>query len=216
MDSPFQITYQTNTLLFGPSGTGKSTFIEHLLDTPAAWSPKYPDKIIYNYGINSSTVTKLAKKHPNIILNEGLMDLSKPEEIFDSKGYNCVIFDDLCDELHQSPAYTNWLTRISHHMNVATLCTDHHLFSSSKERKKQSVHYQLLVLFPSRRSIDQINVLARQLSLDKNKVISAYKDMCSSKGHSYLLIDLREDANPQLILLSNVLCENNSPCIAYL
>lgn len=99
----------------GASGSGKSTFVLKLLNTPEAWT-KYPDgKILYCYGVHSKTVEEIAEKYPQIQLHSGLPDLSNPHDTFDPKYVNCLIADDLSSDTQSSPMWTNFLIRGGHH-----------------------------------------------------------------------------------------------------
>ena len=204
-----------NVLICGSSGSGKSRFLEKLIDTPAIWE-KPMQKIIYCYGIHNSTVDYFAQHHPEVILNEGLpRNLSNPHEIFSPQQTNLLLVDDLSTETQSSRDFTNFMIRSSHHCNCCLISVEHFLYGDSKERRLQSPHWHQCILFKNQRSMHQIGILAKQSSIADTKTIKyAYSD-ATQKPYGYLIMDFRNETPEQLRLMSNVFSENGEPPFSY-
>ncbi|MCP4393480.1 MAG: hypothetical protein GY804_04330 [Alphaproteobacteria bacterium] len=186
-----------------------------MLDTPAAWD-KAIDKIYYFYGIPTESLQVITQKFPQATIMEGIpRNLDNPREIFDSNKNNVVIFDDLSDFTQNSPDMTTFMTKGTHHCNVSMISVEHFLFSNSRERRNQANHWHQLVLFRNKRAMQQIGVMARQMSISSPKTVQwAFKD-ATSTPYSYLVIDTRNDTAEEAQLLTNVLLENDSPTYVY-
>ena len=214
-DYEWQMSCPQNVLICGSSGTGKSTFVEKLISTPQLWE-KPPDKIVYCYGIQSSTVNFLSQHRPEVMLIEGLpRNLSTPQEMFSPHQNNLLLVDDLSTETQNSRDFTNFMIRSSHHCNCCLVSIEHFLYGDSKERRLQSPHWHQYILFKNQRSLHQIRLLARQTSLDADKVEFAYSD-ATSNPYGYLVMDFRKDTVPEMRLLTNVMHEHGGPCYVYI
>jgi adenylate kinase family enzyme len=218
MDKDFvwQVSIPSNILICGSSNCGKSTFAEKLLATPGIWETQ-PENIMYCYGIQSENVNRIAKNFPQVVLHEGVpRNLDNPLQIFSPAKNNVLFFDDLSTESQSSPAVTNFMTRGAHHTRTAYICLDHHLFGTGSERRKQSHHWHITVLFRNPRSMHQIANLSRQISVAKPKMVQwAYRD-ATSKPYGYLALDFRNETPDVLRVVTNVLQENGNPLYAYL
>ena len=201
----WQIGCPENLLICGCTRSGKTTFVETLLDNECMWE-KHMNKIIYAYGIHNSTVERLSRDHPEVILMEGLpRNLSQPHQIFSPSNNNLLITDDLSTESQNSRDFTNFITRGTNHSNCTLISIEHFLYSDSKERRMQSHHWNQYVLFKNQRAAHQITTLAKQVGKDVQLMKFAYQDAVMSQPFGYLIVDLRLDTIPQMSLLTNVL-----------
>lgn len=206
----------SNVLLCGPTGCGKSSFMEKLIENPAMWCEPM-DSLWLCYGIYSENVKRFAEKYPQVRLIEGLpLNLDNPQQMLSPSKRNVMIFDDLGSETQASPAFTNLLTRGSHHCNAAIFSLEHHLFSESKERRKQTNQWQCILLFRNKRGLHQIGTLARQSSFARPQTVQwAFRD-ATSVPYGYLMIDFRNETPDEMRLLSNVMCEGQKPTYVYI
>ena len=169
---PWKINFGSNTLLVGPSACGKSTFLMKLLETPEVWE-RPPDKIVYCYGIFSKTVKYLSENRPDIILHEGLPPQNLTE-MFSPNQSSVLCVDDLSLETQNSPSFTAFLVRGSHHLNVALISIEHFLYtgnSSSRERRSQQDHWSQVIVFRHKRSFHNFATLSRQMAIADPKLI---------------------------------------------
>lgn len=211
----WQIGCAENVLVCGSTRSGKTKFVENLLDSKDIWKCKM-DKIIYCYGIHNSAVDRLSLKHPDITLIEGMVDLSQPRQLFSPSENNLFITDDNFLLTQNSRDFTNFITRGTSHCHCTCISIEHGLFSEGKERRTQSHHWDQYILFKNHRSLGQLGVLAKQLSIAVPTMQYAYEDAVMNRDYGYLIVDCRLDTPPELKLITNVLSENDNPPYVYL
>ena len=102
----FLFDFPLNCNIIGGTNSGKSTWIQKVLDTPEVWAHQ-PQKIYYFYGIESEALKQIQKKHPDAFFHKGMP--SSFEGLFNPQLNNVCIFDDLAQELESSPEFTNFL-----------------------------------------------------------------------------------------------------------
>ena len=215
-DYKWKMSCPSNVLIAGSSGSGKSTFVEKLLKTKDIWEKPF-DNLTYCYGINTETVQRISNDHPEATIIEGMpRNLEQPEQMFSPSQRNVLILDDLSSETQNSKAFTNMLTRGSHHLNVCVISIEHFLYSQSKERRLQSPHWHQILLFQNQRSLHQIATLARQSSVSNPKTIEYAFRSCTDTPYGYLIIDFRNDTCQEMRLITNVFCEKESPVYVFL
>lgn len=130
--------------------------------------------------------------------------------------FSLVIFEDLSSETQNSPVFTDFMTRGTHHTNTALISVEHFLFSESKERRRQTAHWHTIILFRNKRCLHQIGTLARQTSIANPKILQwAYKD-ATSIPYGYLVLDFRNDTIDEMKLLTNIFSENALPVYVYI
>ena len=212
----WQFSWPSNNNIVGGSNSGKSTWVEMALQKPEIFERKV-DKIYYYYGINSTSLRNIMMNFPDVIAIEGIpRNFENPLQIFSPSKNNLVIFDDLSSETQNSPDFTNFLVRGTHHANCCLISCEHFLFSDAKERRRQTPHWHQIILFQNKRCMHQIATLARQTSVGSPQLVQfAYKD-ATSRPYGYLVMDFRNDTPEEMRLLTNVLGENGDPTYVYI
>ena len=104
----FKFDFPLNCNVIGGSNSGKSTWIQKVLDSPEVWA-KPVDRIYYFYGIESEALKQIKKKHPDAFYHKGLPPSLEDGDMFDNQLNNLVVFDDLAQEIESSPNFTNFL-----------------------------------------------------------------------------------------------------------
>lgn len=205
MEYPFKFDFPCNTVIYGPSNSGKSTFVQKVLETPGLWEEPI-QKIHYFYGIESEALNQMKKRFPDAIFIKGLPE--DLESLFDPKINEVAIFDDLGAEIEQSKEFNLFLSRITHHKRVHAFVLCQFIFGPGKYRREQASNYAVIILFPCKRSIHQIQTLGRQLGIGDNKFLTqAYLD-ATKHPHSFLIADLRQSVPIEQRLLTNIFLEN--------
>ena len=208
---PWHMTFPENFLICGSSGSGKSTFLENLLATPSIWTGPI-DKVIYCYGIQTSTVENFAKHRPDISLIQGLpRNLSQPREMFSPQQNNVLVFDDLSSETQNCRDFTNMLIRGSRHCNCTMISLEHFLLADSRERRLQSPHWHQMCLFKNQRCAHQIAAVARQSAIAHPKLIQKAYAEATAVPHGYLILDFRNETPAEMRLITNVFSEKGIP-----
>ena len=172
-------------VISGPTGSGKSVFVQRLLKHAKTVIVPPPDRILYCYGVYQ----KIFSAFKGVKFNEGLPSL----EEFDDKRHTLVIIDDLMHETND--VVTKLFTRLSHHTNTSVIFITQNFFDANKETRTITLNAQYMVLFKNVRDKSQIAHLSRQMYPSKSKhMIESYIDAIS-EPYSYLFIDLKPDVD---------------------
>ena len=167
-------------VISGPTGSGKSVFVQRLLKHARTVVEPPPDRILYCYGAYQQMFSEME----GVEFNEGLPSLDE----FDGKRRTLVVIDDLMHETNE--VVTKLFTRVSHHTNTCVIFITQNLFNNDKETRTITLNAQYLVLFKNVRDKSQIAHLARQMYPGKSKhMIESYTD-ATSEPYSYLFVDL--------------------------
>jgi len=168
-------------VISGPTGSGKSVFVQRLLKHVKTVVNPPPERILYCYGVYQDIFSNME----GIELNEGLPSLNE----FSGEKHSLVIIDDLMHETND--VVTKLFTRISHHTNTSVIYITQNIFNPSKETRTITLNAQYLVLFKNVRDKSQISYLARQMYPTNSKhMIEAYTD-ATNDPYSYLFVDLK-------------------------
>src|SRR3989441_12466631 len=160
----------------GPTGSGKSVFVQRLLKHAKTVIDPSPERILYCYGVYQ----KIFSQFEGVEFNEGLPSLDE----FDGKKHTLVIIDDLMHETND--VVTKLFTRVSHHTNTSVIFITQNLFHADKETRTITLNAQYLVLFKNVRDKSQIAHLSRQMYPGNSKhMVEAYTDS-TSEPYSYL------------------------------
>ena len=98
-------------VISGPTGSGKSVFVQRLLKHAKTVISPAPERILYCYGIYQELFSKI----PGVEFHEGLPSLAE----FDEGKPSLVIIDDLMHETND--VVTKLFTRVSHHKNTSVI-----------------------------------------------------------------------------------------------
>jgi len=177
-------------VISGPTGSGKSVFVQRLLKHATTVISPSPERILYCYGIYQEIFSKIE----GVEFNEGLPSLDE----FDEGKHSLVIIDDLMHETNDVVA--KLFTKVSHHKNVNVVYLTQNIFSPNKETRTITLNAQYLVLFKNVRDKSQISYLARQMYPTSPKhMVEAYTD-ATNEPYSYLFIDLKPNIDEKLRL----------------
>ena len=113
-----------------------------------------------------------------------------------------LIIDDLMQET--DGRVTNIFTKGSHHQNMSVIYIVQNVFSKNKEHRTITLNTHYFVIFKNPRDVSQIVRLASQMFPKKTGyMLDAYKE-ATSKPHSYLFIDLKQNTPDHMRLRSNI------------
>ena len=189
-------------MIGGTTGSGKTTWLRRLLETPKIFSLA-PERIIYCYG----TWQKAFNEMTGIEFRKGL-DIPK-----DFNGeHTVIILDDLMSEVVKSKTAEELFTQGSHHKNLTVIFILQNLFQQGKMARTIMLNSHYLVLMKNPRDVCQIKLLGRQLGMEKT-LEEAYKD-CMTMPYGYLFINLSPHNTEDFKLKTNIFPGENQ--IVYL
>ena len=179
----------------GPSGSGKSVFVERLLEHRGELINPPVHRVIWSLGVAQPALEKRWSGR-GVEFVEGLPDLENlPEN-------SLIIIDDQMSETDVS--ISNLFTKGSHHNRVSVIYIVQNVFGKNKHMRTISLNSHYLILFKNPRDASQSTHLAKQMYPGKVGYFqSAYKD-ATSGAHGYLLCDLRQSTPDHLRLRTQI------------
>lgn len=192
----FDIRFKTGSALtvVGPSLSGKTTFIEHLV----SYSDVLFDKSFSS--IHWFCAFQPYKKLDNVIYHD---TIPKMEQI---KPNSLIIVDDFMQELSNSNEFTNLLTKGVHHLPCTLIYITQNLFQNVKDSKTRRMNTAYLILFKNPHDKSQIQYLGRQMfPRDKDFLVKVFDHVTKNKRFSYILLDLHPETNEKVKVRTNIL-----------
>lgn len=210
-----RIKTPTRFLLTGPSQSGKSTFMEKLLDyAPYIFdNPSCLQRIFFFYKVETTTLrnvnNKMSKK-PFVkkieLINEcptGKI-LEEKTEVWKDSGGSLVIIDDWAGSL--PPCVTEFFTVLSHHHNSTGILITQNLFPKEQHFREISRNCPHILTFYNHRDTKQFSIFARQVTPKPAYLIAAFEYMKKNHPYGYLWFDFCQETNELLRVKANVLC----------
>jgi hypothetical protein len=189
LKSPF------TAVIADPTGSGKTVLMKRLIDNRENVSDTPPQEVIYCYGAWQEAFDNMT----DVTFREGMIDFKN--DIPSDGKHRWMIVDNLMSEMSGNNEADNLFTKYSHHKNVSVFFLVQNFFMKGSRAITLNSHY--LFLFKNPRDASHISFLARQLFPDNPKfLIESYKD-APRKPHSYLTLDLKQDTDEGMRVLSN-------------
>ena len=184
--------------LVGPSGSGKSVFINDMLQMKT-FQPSF-DRILYFYKHFQTIYDTMMQSLAGIEFIQGV-DFELIENLpADGTNY-LLIFDDSLETLSKSEKF-NEIATAGGHRNLNCVYIKHNLFHKNKTGRDAKLQTTHIVLFNSPRDVQQIDILGRQLGLGKQ--LKQWYDDATQEPYRHLMIDLRPSTPDLLRYCSSV------------
>ena len=193
-----KLNHPFTKVIAGPTGSGKTYYIQRLLKDINEIIDQPPEKIIFCFAEWQGVYDRLSLEHSNLSFIEGL----PTRDQLSGDCRKLLIIDDLMQET--DGRVTNIFTKGSHHQNMSVIYIVQNVFSKNKEHRTITLNTHYFVIFKNPRDVSQIVRLASQMFPKKTGyMLDAYKE-ATSKPHSYLFIDLKQNTPDHMRLRSNI------------
>ena len=203
LDSPMKFRHPFTKIVAGPTGCGKTTYVDSLIDRAEQFIDPPPQRIIWFFKQWQPLYAEIKRKHPHVEFIMGVSaDLMSPE-YFDVNTRNLVVIDDLMADLNK--AVTLLYTAGSHHSNLSVITLQQNIFPTNGECRTMSLNSHYLVLFKNPRDQRQVSVLASQMYPTKTHVLLNIYRKATAKPFGYLVIDLKQETAENERLKPNAL-----------
>src|SRR6266516_3410069 len=173
------------SVISGPMGSGKSVFVQRLIEHAKSIISPSPDRILYCY----SVFQQIFNEMDGVEFNEGLPSLAE----FDGSRHTLVIIDDLMHETND--IVSKLFTRGRHHTNTSVVFITQNLFHADKVTRTITLNAQYLILFKNVRDKSQITHLSRQMYPGNSKHMTESYIDATSEPYSYLFVDLKPNTD---------------------
>lgn len=198
-------------LIAGPTGAGKTVFIQNFIKNIGTLSDTVFDRIILYYAEWQSAYKELGTF--GVEFREGLPQL---DEFRNDSSPKLIILDDLMHESTSSDqTVVQLFTKGSHHRNLSVFFLTQNLFHQGRGQRDISLNANYIVLFKNPRDKAQIQHLARQIYPENPLFLQeSYRD-ATALAHGYLVLDLKQSTPDNCRLRANIFSEGRLPEIAY-
>ena len=201
----FAFQHPFSMLVVGPTQSGKTDFVEQMLENPLIdfpedkevritwfynqWRPRY-DILEWELG------SQIEYEH-------GLPDWSESLQELDPEIHHILVFDDLMNQAVNSPILSRLFTQ-GRHRNASVILLMQNMFPKGKYNTDISRNAQYLVLFRSPSDRKQINTIAdRIFAEDRFKFMQIYSK-ATSVPYGYVLIDNHPRTDPENQVVTDV------------
>lgn len=196
----------SNIMLCGPTQSGKTTFLSHLLDYKNEMFTIPPKKIIYCYGSQWQPMfDNLIDKHTiefiKGIPQDDMCSLFQPHE-----KPGLIILDDLMNDAKKNDDVSDLFTKGTHHHNVSCIFICQNPFPGGKHGRTISTNTHYNVLFKNPRDSRGVrNLMEQVFPYRLNYAMDSYCQAIKDKPYAYLLLDLHQTTPDTYRLRSNIL-----------
>jgi hypothetical protein len=192
-------------IVSGPPLSGKSFFITSLLHSMDRLIDKQFDNIVWFYGEENGTVKNLKQtfQHLNITTIHGIPDDFSPH--IESRFKNTLfILDDCMTSSCSNKNVTDLFANKLQHSRVSIIFSLQNLYYHGSERTTllKCAHY--LVVFKNPLDMSIPLSLSRKILPNKSNLFLSIFNSATSKPHSYLFIDGKQDTPNQARLRSDI------------
>ena len=198
-------------IIYGPSSSGKSTFVKNFLRKLNIFFEREFDKIVYCSDFENFGDFPIEIKDKLIFANDINEELM---EKFDKIQNHMLIIDDQMRKVINNELMSDLFTKLSHHLNITVIFITQNLYPKSKFMRDITLNCNYIILMRNPNEKLQIKILSNRIeSFNKSrKLIEAYKS-ATIKPYSYLLIDLCQNTPDVLKYRSEIFNELNTQVI---
>lgn len=202
-----KLRHPSTILVSGPTGSGKTQLVLKLVERN--WfcnehsAPIQIHQVYCLYSVWQPAYDSLRLNKPNtkfiMQFDEGVYESINP------RVNNLILLDDAKLKLGDSELLERLFTEGSHHRNITVIYIVHNIFAKSTRHREISLNTHYMFLFGQPRDSEQIDRLGRQMFGPGGGAIlrEAYDD-ATSKPHSYLLVDARQETPKAFRLRTNI------------
>ena len=192
----FTLQHPSTMWLVSPSGGGKTSLVERIIDSCDNIYSKPIKTIVFVYAVFQPIYYRIQHKHPNVKFTKNLRDA---ESLVD--GSSLLVIDDCLYSMNNGSKgedvklLTDWHTTLGHHMDTSLIVCLQNVYNKSMRTCSINVHYMCIYRQP--RDLSTIKMISRQISPSHSKfLVDAYEKATENgAGYSYIFIDLHPRSN---------------------
>lgn len=147
---------------------------------------------------------------PAVLLFKGIPDF----EEFKDKRSRLLIIDDQIQDC--GSGVVELFTRGSHHFNISVIVLTQNIFFTNPGFRTMSLNAHYIVLFKNPRAMDQVAVLARQVTPNSVKFFQESYADATKKPHSYFMLDMTQGCSEKLRFRTSIFPSDESCTTVYM
>ena len=201
------IRQPASVIVAGPSGSGKSELVEHLLQENTLFDPP-PKKIVYCYDRWQPRFDRM-KRH--MTFYRGLPPEGAMVKWFKPDDHGILILDDLMEESGGDKRVLDLFTKDSHHRGITAVYITQDLFPPGKFAKTINRNAHYVICFKSPRDKTGIRNLLLQVYPDKWRQVLQLFLKLTSRPFGYVMLDLHPASDDCLRIWSHLTKAEGAP-----
>ena len=201
----FQLVHPFTCMVAGMTGSGKTVWVQSLLQQAQTVIDQRPERIIWCYSQWQNAYTQLLMMIPTIEFVKGIPESLENDTYLDVNMRNLIVIDDQMIEAGKDNRIVNLFTKGSHHRNLSVIYIVQNLFHQGKGNRSISLNSHYLVLFKNPRDKLQILTLAKQMYPSETASFIKEYEEAVRRPYGYLFVDLRPTTPDRCRLRTNVL-----------
>ena len=201
----FQLVHPFTCMVAGMTGSGKTVWVQSLLQQAQTVIDQPPERIIWCYSQWQNAYTQLLMMIPTIEFVKGIPESLENDTYLDVNIHNLIVVDDQMIEAGKDNRIVNLFTKGSHHRNLSVIYIVQNLFHQGKGNRSISLNSHYLVLFKNPRDKLQILTLAKQMYPSETAWFIKEYEEAVRRPYGYLFVDLRPTTPDRCRLRTNVL-----------
>ena len=201
----FQLVHPFTCMVAGMTGSGKTVWVQSLLQQAQTVIDQPPERIIWCYSQWQNAYTQLLMMIPTIEFVKGIPESLENDTYLDVNIRNLIVIDDQMIEAGKDNRIVNLFTKGSHHRSLSVVYIVQNLFHQGKGNRSISLNSHYLVLFKNPRDKLQILTLAKQMYPSETAWFIKEYEEAVRRPYGYLFVDLRPTTPDRCRLRTNVL-----------
>ena len=160
----FQLVHPFTCVVAGMTNSGKTVWVQSLLQQTQSVIDQLPERIIWCYSQRQPAYTpELLMMKPTMEFVKGIPKSLENDSYLDVNIRNLIIIDDQMIEAGKDNLIVNLFTKGSHQRNLSVIYIVQNLFHQGKGNRSISLNSHYLVLFKNLRDKLQILTLVEQI-----------------------------------------------------
>ena len=201
----FQLVHPFTCMVAGMTGSGKTVWVQSLLQQAQTVIDQPPERIIWCYSQWQNAYTQLLMMIPTIEFVKGIPESLENDSYLDVNKRNLIVIDDQMIEAGKDNRIVNLFTKGSHHRNLSVIYIVQNLFHQGKGNRSISLNSHYLVLFKNPRDKLQVLTLAKQMYPSETAWFIKEYEEAVRRPFGYLFVDLKPTTPDRCRLRTNVL-----------
>ena len=193
------LKHPSRFIIFGVSGSGKTTFLRKMLIYMKELFGFLFDRIIYFSGqgfIDDDEIHGIPNEKISII-NKDFIEQINP------KSKNLLILDDNMHQITNDMVFSDIFTKYSHHLNMSVIFIVQNLFPKSKFMPEIRSNNNYFIFMSNPGDKQQIKNISRRI--DGTTFISdVFQNVTNNNPFSYLFVDLHQETPDEIRVRTNV------------
>ncbi|KAK3752585.1 hypothetical protein QZH41_006670 [Actinostola sp. cb2023] len=201
----FQLLHPFTAIVAGMTGSGKTVWVQNLLQHASRVIQPPPQRIVWSYSQWQPAYEQMQQTLPGIEFVKGIPHDLDEDWYFDPKVNNLIVIDDQMAETSNDQRILNLFTKGSHHRNLSVIFLCQNVYFQGKIMRTLSLNAAYLVLFKNPRDKLQITTLGKQMYPGKTDQFLHKYEAAVERPFGYLFVDLKPNTPEECRLRTNVL-----------